>query len=183
MDSKIENELRRIVNEEIDKRSKVKIFVQKCNSEVILPEYKHQGDAGMDVRSIEDVIIKPMETKIIKTGLRVAIPEGYEIQVRPRSGLSSKTPLRISNSPGTIDSGYRDEIGLIVTNTSTMNNTLKYTLKEKNNSNGTYIIKKGDRVAQLVLCKYATIDFEPINDNIENIGINRKSGFGKSGVK
>ena len=92
-------------------------------------------------------------------------PEGYEIQVRPRSGLSYKTPLRIVNSPGTIDAGYRDEIGVIMQNTS---------------QTESYEIKSGDRIAQLVLQKLPTISWVQV-DNVLAIGQDRGGGFGSSG--
>lgn len=96
----------------------IEVFVEICREDAILPSYAKPGDAGMDVCAAENIDIGPGETVIIPTGIKLAIPEGYEIQVRPRSGISFKTPLRISNSPGTIDSGYRDELGIIMTNTS-----------------------------------------------------------------
>src|SRR5690242_5171457 len=96
----------------------VKVFIEICRDGAVLPFYANPGDAGMDVCAAEETLIGPGETIIIPTGLKLAIPDGYEIQVRPRSGISFKTPLRISNSPGTIDSGYRDELGIIMTNTS-----------------------------------------------------------------
>ena len=99
-------------------REKIEVYVERCRDDVILPTYANKYDAGMDIRSCVDITIKPNETVIVPTGLKFAIPEGYEIQVRPRSGLSYKTPLRISNAPGTIDAGYRDEVGIIVTNIS-----------------------------------------------------------------
>src|SRR5574344_2884718 len=99
----------------------MKVYFTKLNKDAVIPTYAHTGDAGMDIRAIEDVELNPHETKIIHTGIAVAIPEGYELQVRPRSGLSLKTPLRVSNTPGTIDSGYRDEIGIIISNTSLNN--------------------------------------------------------------
>ena len=96
----------------------VKVYNESPNS---LPQYETCGAAGLDVKANENVTIKPGERTLVKTGLFVEIPEGYEIQVRPRSGISLKNPLRIPNSPGTIDSGYRDELGIIMTNTSNIN--------------------------------------------------------------
>lgn len=162
----------------------VTIMVEVIDKGVELPSYKNIGDAGMDVRASKDIEIHPEETKIIPTGLKMAIPEGYEIQVRPRSGLSLKTPLRVSNSPGTIDSGYRDEIGIIITNTSSKQNNNIYTLEEKENKMGIYQIKKGDRIAQLVLNKIEKIEFKVVeNTNIETYGTNRGGGFGSTGTK
>jgi len=135
----------------------------------------------MDVRSAEEVVIKPKQTVIVPTGFKVAIPEGFEIQVRPRSGLSYKTPLRLSNSPGTIDSGYRDEVGVLITNTSTIDSKNMLSLKDKGNQEGTYVIKKGERVAQIVLARVPQIQF--INtDDVKKIGTNRGGGFGSTGV-
>ncbi len=159
---------------------KMKVYVETLSNDIELPTYANIGDAGMDIRASEDVIILPNETKIIKTGLKVAIPVGYELQVRPRSGLSVNTPLRVANSPGTIDSGYRGEIGIIISNTSLTNDDT-YLISEKGNKQGSYQIKKGDRIAQIVLKKYEVIDFIKI-DNIENIEGNRDGGFGSSGV-
>ena len=159
---------------------KMKVYVETLSNDIELPTYANIGDAGMDIRASEDVIILPNETKIIKTGLKVAIPVGYELQVRPRSGLSVNTPLRVANSPGTIDSGYRGEIGIIISNTSLTNDNT-YLISEKGNKQGSYQIKKGDRIAQIVLKKYEVIDFIKI-DNIENIEGNRDGGFGSLGV-
>lgn len=144
----------------------VMIPIEICRDGVTLPQYARQGDAGQDVCSAEDIVLNPNETKIIPTGLKMAIPEGYEIQVRPRSGLSAKTSLRIANSPGTIDSGFRNEIGIIVTNTA---------------SNGHYTINKGDRIAQFVLQKVPTILYLQV-DSVKDIGYDRQGGFGSTGV-
>ncbi|NLN04309.1 MAG: dUTP diphosphatase [Clostridiaceae bacterium] len=146
-------------------REKVEVYVERCRDDVILPTYANKYDAGMDIRSCEDIVIKPNETVIVPTGLKFAIPEGYEIQVRPRSGLSYKTPLRISNSPGTIDAGYRDEVGIIVTNISQIE---------------AIEIKKNDRIAQIVLQRVPEIVFREVDD-ISKIGSNRGGGFGSTG--
>ncbi|NLC68804.1 MAG: dUTP diphosphatase [Clostridiaceae bacterium] len=186
----------------------IEIFVEICREGVILPEYAKPGDSGMDICAAEDVIIRPGETVIVPTGLKVAIPEGYEIQVRPRSGISLRTPLRITNSPGTIDSGYRDEIGIIVTNSSSpargsashgeskhgrhgTHNKDKdehghggeelITIDNKENRQGTYLIKKGDRIAQIVLQKVPRMKFT-IVDSVKHIGMDRGGGFGSTGV-
>ena len=99
---------------------KIEVHITRCRSNAHLPFYAKPGDAGMDLVAAEETLLAPGETKLVPTGLKVAIPEGFEIQVRPRSGLSLHTPLRIPNSPGTIDAGFRDEICIIVTNTSTL---------------------------------------------------------------
>lgn len=159
----------------------VEISVEICREGVSLPEYANFGDAGMDIRAAEDIDILPGETVVIPTGLKVAIPIGYEIQVRPRSGVSLKTPLRLVNSPGTIDSGYRDEMGVIMHNSS-KEGTEIYSISEKGNKQGIYRINKGDRVAQIVLNEVPVIKWS-ICDDVATIGINRGGGFGSSGVK
>lgn len=130
------------------------------------PDYAQLGDAGMDVRASEPVCVYPGETKIVKTGLYVAIPKDYELQVRPRSGMSAKTNIRVANAPGTIDSNYRGEIGVIVDNIG----------------NDEYYINVGDRIAQLVLSKVPTIRWFPV-ENIEALGETNRGagGFGSTG--
>lgn len=171
-------------------------YIEVVDDSVKKPFYAKVGDAGMDVCANEDVVIAPGETKIIKTGLKIAVEPGMEIQVRPRSGLSAKTLLRICNTPGTIDSGYRDEIGVIIQNTSkdyvwvsdTEIQRVKdipenhYTIDVKGNPNGYYDIKRGDRIAQIVFCKVFKANLEDCDD-VSKIGINRNGGFGSSGVK
>lgn len=103
-----------------------------------LPHYETSGSAGMDVRTVEAGILKPLERKIFKTGLFIELPEGTEAQVRPRSGLAAKQGITVLNSPGTIDSDYRGEIGVILVNLS----------------NDEVSIEVGERVAQLVFAKH-----------------------------
>ncbi len=163
----------------------VEIFIELCREDAVLPKYANPGDAGMDVYAAESAIIAPGETVVVPTGLKLAIPEGYEIQVRPRSGISFKTPLRVPNSPGTIDSGYRDELGIIISNSSDMdvpdNGETPFTLDEKENRKGTYIIRKGDRIAQIVLQVVPKMEFT-IVDSVREIGSNRGGGFGSTGI-
>ncbi len=168
---------------------KVDIYVEVMREGVGLPAYANAWDAGMDVCAATDMVIRPGQTVIVPTGLKMAIPEGFEIQVRPRSGLSLKTPLRLPNSPGTIDAGYRDEIGIIITNTSPCdgasseeNNEEPYTLDRKDNKKGSYLIRKGDRIAQLVLCRVPRIAFHTV-ESVRDLGTNRGGGFGSSGIK
>lgn len=143
----------------------VKIPIEICHDEAILPKYAKRGDAGMDIHSTESTIVSPQQTRVIKTGLKVAIPEGYEIQIRPRSGLSLKTGIRVANSPGTVDSGYRDEIGVILHNIG----------------NEPFVIHFGDRIAQMVLKEVPQISWELVNE-VADIGFNRGGGLGHTGV-
>ncbi|WP_026073780.1 dUTP diphosphatase [Acetivibrio cellulolyticus] len=161
----------------------VEVFLEVCREGAVIPAYAREGDAGMDVCAAEEVSIAPGETVIIPTGLKLAIPDGYEVQVRPRSGISYKTPLRLSNSPGTIDSGYRDELGIIMTNTSesAFNDNI-YGIDSKGNSKGTYRIRKGDRIAQIVLQVVPKMRFTVV-DSVKSIGTNRGGGFGSTGVR
>lgn len=159
-----------IVQEILELINKPKdLYVEVIGDDIKLPAYAHDGDAAMDIRAAVDVTIKPDATVIVPTGLKMAIPEGYEIQIRPRSGLSLKTTLRIPNAPGTIDSGYRDELGIIVHNIS---------LTEA------FEIKKDDRIAQMVLNKVEKINIIQVEkDSLNSIGINRNGGFGSSGIQ
>lgn len=164
-------------------REKIKIYIEKCRDGAVIPTYANPEDAGMDLYAAENIIIKPGETVIVPTGIKVAIPDGFEIQIRPRSGISYRTKLRLSNSPGTIDSGYRDEIGIITSNVSVQDSEFsERTLEKGNGGDGTYKIYKGDRVAQLVLARVPLIVFEESKD-VKNIGKNRGGGFGSTGHK
>ena len=172
----------------------IKVYIQTSDANITVPVYAHSTDAGMDICAAEDVTLAPGETKLIRTGIQLAIPEGYECQVRPRSGISLKTPLRVCNAPGTIDAGYRDEVCVIIQNTSLpimmRSGTIyaipdfeeyHYLISEKGNKQGWYEIKKGDRIAQLVFAKYEKVQFETVPD-VKTIGENRGGGFGSTGV-
>lgn len=166
------------------KNAEVEICVEICREDAVVPSYSREGDAGMDVISAENVLLKPGQTAVVPTGLRLAIPEGYEIQVRPRSGISLNTPLRISNAPGTIDSGYRDELGIIMTNTSEYmpgEDTVRLTPDSRGNRNGIYMIRKGDRIAQIVVKPVPRAVFRQV-ESVKDIGSNRGGGFGSTGV-
>lgn len=161
------------------------IYIEKCREDAKLPSYAHNGDAGMDLYAAEEVIIEPGKSALVPVGIKLAIPYGYEVQIRPRSGVSLKTPLRIPNAPGTIDCGYRDEINVIVFNASYMveegNSTDPLTLDQKGCIHGTYKIRKGDRIAQMVVAKVEYATFVE-TDNVKAIGEDRGGGFGSSGV-
>lgn len=186
----------------------VKIKIQNVREVNAVPIYAHETDAGMDIRAAEDVNIPPGCTVVVPTGIAVAIPKGYEIQVRARSGYSAKTKLRIANSPGTIDSGYRGEIGVIIDNISKdyiwgvddrphrilphilydisgkyIGSTMLPNVNE-NANDGYYQIKKGDRIAQLVLCRIEKVDLILCDDVSLIDGDGRgTNGYGSSGTK
>lgn len=164
---------------------------------VQLPTYFYDGDSGMDVRAIEDISIAPGETKLINTGIKVAIPKGYEIQIRPKSGRSLKTKLRMGNSIGTIDSNYRGTLGIIMENIEPNIKDIKYEpVWDKDDSNidhlkiksitygSTIHITKGEKIAQLVLCKVEKANFIQV-DNINDIPSDGRAdgGFGSTGDK
>lgn len=162
-----------------------------------IPTYFYDGDSGMDVRAIEDIDIAPGETKLIDTGIKVAIPKGYEIQVRAKSGRSLKTKLRMGNSIGTIDSNYRGSIRIIAENIEPKIKDIDYEaiwdyelgaidhLKIKSITYGSSIhIAKGEKIAQLVLCKVEKANFVQV-DNINDIPSDGRAdgGFGSTGDK
>jgi dUTP pyrophosphatase len=117
-----------------------------------LPFYATEGSAGMDVCAMieKEIVIKPSEINIIPTGLSIELPNGYEAQIRPRSGLAIKSGVTILNSPGTIDSDYRGEIKIILINLGKSD----------------FIVKKGDRIAQMVINKFEKVEWEE-SDNLK----------------
>ena len=132
-----------------------------------LPGYVTEASAGMDLRAelSEPVTLKPLERAIVKTGLFIELPVGYEAQVRPRSGLAAKKGITVLNAPGTIDADYRGEIGVILVNLS----------------NDNFIIENGERIAQLVIAKHEHIKWEEVEvltDSVRGAG-----GFGSTGTK
>lgn len=146
----------------------MKIKIKKLNSNAVTPTYNFRGDSGFDLSAAENYTIYPGHTVLVKTGLAFDIPEGLELQVRPRSGISLKTKLRVGNSPGTVDSSYKGEVCVIITNTA------------MENTGTTHIIKAGDKVAQGVICPVIRADFEEIKELTESQRGER--GFGSTGL-
>lgn len=132
-----------------------------------LPNYETLLSAGMDLRAVttEPIVLGSLDRVIIKTGLFIALPGGFEAQVRPRSGLAAKKGVTVLNAPGTIDADYRGEIGVILVNLS----------KED------FTIENGDRIAQLVIAKYERADWNSVNELSETS--RGSGGFGSTGVK
>jgi dUTP pyrophosphatase len=167
----------------------IQIPIELCNKNAKIPCYAKSGDSGMDLYAVEDITIKPGETKIIPTGLKVALPFGYELQVRPRSGISNKTKLRVSNSPGTIDSGYRDEIGVIIDNIEPRIVDISYSFDDNGKlvidsilHGRDFTITKGMRFAQLVLKESPAAAFFQV-ESVKNEGEpDRGGGFGHTGI-
>ena len=128
-----------------------------------LPEYKTPGSAGMDLTSAEDILIAPGEVKLVKTGIAIALEEGYEAQVRPRSGLALKHEITVLNTPGTIDSDYRGEVCVIL-----INHGKEY-----------FQVTRGMRIAQMVIAKYERAEIEVVE--ILDETKRGKGGFGSTG--
>lgn len=167
-------------------KRQILIPIEFCHENAKMPTYAHTTDSGLDVYLTEDVVIHPGETKLIPTGLKVAVPNGYELQVRPKSGRSLKSKLRIANTPGTIDAGYRDEIGIIVDNIDPVirHADMDETGRLYNILWGSDImLSKGEKIAQLVLSEVPKAVFYKVENvlTIENDG--RKGGFGSTGDK
>ena len=132
-----------------------------------LPNYETIASAGMDLRAniTESITLKPLGRAIIKTGLFIALPIGYEAQVRPRSGLAAKNGITVLNAPGTIDADYRGEIGVILVNLS----------------NDDFIIQNGERIAQMIIAKHERADWIEVQELTETS--RGEGGFGSTGVK
>lgn len=178
-----------ITNNEGAVKKIVKIPIQLCHLDAKIPTYANIGDAGLDIYALDDYTINPGETKLIPTGIKVAIPRGYELQVRPKSGRALKTKLRVANTPGTIDSGYRDEIGVVVENVEAPIKDITYDFDDNGNiiiksvlHGSPYYIEKGTKFAQLVLNEVPTASFMQVED-IHEIEGDRNGGFGSSGLK
>ena len=142
----------------------VKVKIKKIK-EVKTPYYAHKGDAGVDLYAAEDCLLKPMERKLISTGIKMAIPPGYEGQIRPKSGLAIEHGISFVNSVGTIDSGYRGEIKIPCIN-----------LGDKE-----FKIKKDNKIAQMVFNKVEEVDFEEVDELDKTT--RGEGGFGSTGLK
>ena len=145
----------------------VKILVKKFDKKIKLPVYKTSGSSGMDLMAYvkNKINIKPGKTAMIPTGISLAIPKNYEIQIRPRSGLAAKKSITVLNTPGTIDSDYRGEIKIILIN-----------LGKK-----PFVVRSGDRIAQMILCPIAKGKLKEIK--ILPKTLRDKGGFGSTGKK
>ena len=140
---------------------------KKSHPDAIEPKYATEGAAAFDLSSIEEITILPGETKLVRTGLNFQIEEGYELEIRPRSGLSLNSKIRLSNSPGTIDSDYRGEVHFILDNLMT---------KFPN----PYTVIKGQRLGQGILRKVDRVEFVEVEELSETV--RGEKGFGSSGT-
>lgn len=128
------------------------------------PSYAHPGDAGADLRSREGVVLAPGERKLVATGVSIALPDGFVALIHPRSGLATKHGLTIVNAPGTVDAGYRGEISVTLLNTDSSN---------------TIELRRGDRIAQMVIQRVEYAQFVPVNELSESV--RGAGGFGSTG--
>ena len=141
------------------------VKILKVDTNAIIPKYAHEGDAGVDLFSVENYSLGPGEIRVIKTGLKMEIPRGYEMQVRPKSGLAAKYGITVLNSPGTIDSPYRGEVGVILIN----------------HGQNTYEVKTGEKIAQGVFTRVENADFVEVQELSETV--RGSGGFGSTGEK
>ena len=144
-----------------------KIQIKKLSSSVSIPKYETSGSSGMDIAAhIENnIIINPGEKALVSTGFSVAIPRGYEIQIRPRSGLAAKKNITVLNTPGTIDADYRGEIKVILINLG----------KEK------FVIENGERIAQMVICPVVQANWDEVTELSDTE--RGSGGFGSTGSR
>jgi len=143
----------------------LEILVTKLDNDAVIPTYAKPGDAGADLYSISELVLSPGERALVKTGIAIALPNGYVGLVHPRSGLGLKNGISVVNTPGTIDSGYRGEIGVVLIN---------HDLHES------FQVKKGDRIAQLVIQKVENAQFKMVNQLPESE--RAAGGYGSTGV-
>lgn len=175
--------------EGISKRT-INVPIELCHPDAVIPQYAHISDSGLDLYAVEDITLKPGEKALIPTGIKVALPPGYELQVRPKSGRALKTELRVANTPGTIDQGYRDEIKVIMENIDPPIRSINISNWDENNDvvhfsdiefGQSYTIGKGEKFAQLVLAETPKVSFYRV-DSVADIGEDRGGGFGSTGL-
>ena len=167
----------------------LQIPYEKCREGARMPEYAHIDDSGMDLYALEDYTIHPGETKLIPTGLKFAIPNGYELQIRPKSGRCLKTKLRVANTPATIDAGFRGEVCVIVENVEAPIQDITYEFDNNGHPIITSIlhgadhyIHKGEKFAQLVLAEVPKANFYLVDKVMEDTE-RADGGFGSTGLK
>ena len=140
------------------------VAFKRLADEAVLPAYAHPGDAGMDLCSVHSLVIPPGGRALVPTGLAMALPSGYEAQVRPRSGLALKRGVTVLNTPGTIDEGYRGEVGVVLANFGDTD----------------FVVEKGDRIAQMVIApvtRAEIVEVSQVDETDRGTG-----GFGSTGV-
>lgn len=144
----------------------IDVQIQILDTELEIPRYAKDGDAGVDLRSTEKLVLEPGQRALVKTGIAIALPAGYVGLVHPRSGLAVKHGITVVNAPGTIDSGYRGEIMVCLLNTD---------------RSEAFSIERGDRIAQLIIQKYEHANFRQVEEL--EVSARGSTGFGSSGVR
>lgn len=143
---------------------KYELKIRKINEKAVIPNYAHEGDAGLDLYSVEKLVLNPGERGLVHTGIQIELPESTEAQIRPRSGLALKNGITVLNSPGTIDEGYRGEIGVIIIN----------------HGQETFVVEEGMKIAQMVVkpvYRVNVVEVEDLSDSER-----KENGFGSSGT-
>ncbi|WP_411681805.1 dUTP diphosphatase [Clostridium thailandense] len=143
----------------------IELKVKRINEEARMPEYAHEGDAGLDLFSVDDLVILPGESKLVKTGIQIELPKETEAQIRPRSGLALKNQITVLNTPGTIDEGYRGEIGVILIN----------------HGKQEFHVEKGMKIAQMVVKPVFRVNIKEIEELTDTS--RGEGGFGSTGVR
>lgn len=143
----------------------IELKIKRINEEARMPEYAHEGDAGLDLFSVDDLIILPGESKLVKTGIQIELPKETEAQIRPRSGLALKNQITVLNTPGTIDEGYRGEIGVILIN----------------HGKQEFHVEKGMKIAQMVVKPVFRVNVKEIEELTDTS--RGEGGFGSTGVR
>lgn len=139
--------------------------IKKIHPDAVIPKYANYGDAGLDLFSIEDHVINPGDHLLVKTGLQMELPMGFEAQIRPKSGLALKNRITVLNSPATIDSGYRGELGIIIIN----------------HGDEDFEIKKGEKIAQMVIAKHEIAEIMEVEELFPSQ--RGTGGFGSTGKR
>lgn len=171
--------------EGIAKRN-VPVAIELCHPDAKIPQYAHISDSGADVYALEDITVHPGETVLVSTGFKVALLPGFELQVRPKSGRALKTKLRVANTPGTIDQGYRDEVKVIIENVEPPIKDITVDDDGKVTSilyGSDFVIGKGEKFCQLVLNEVPKAAFYRVSNVMEVDEENRLGGFGSTGLK
>lgn len=186
MNGELAQQIEKEVVDELLSEKAVKVGFKRLSENAVLPTKAHAADSGFDLVASEDVLIAPGETVVVPTDIAVQLPAGYEAQVRPRSGVTAKTKLRVQL--GTIDNGYSGAIGVIVDNIRPISKDTDYIATELNGetstvygnvSEGSYIVRKGDRIAQLVIQRLPEVSAVEVSDVCESE--RGEGGFGSSG--
>ncbi|WP_348623039.1 dUTP diphosphatase [Paenibacillus peoriae] len=166
------------------------VKIKRLHPDAVIPQYATSGAAAFDLVAVEDVIIAPGETALVPLGFAIELPIGLEMQIRPRSGVTAKTKLRVGNAPGTVDSDFRGEVKVIVDNTAQQEHSYGYTVNTLNgwevqteyrHDYNTYIIRSGDRIAQGVIAPVLRVNLIETDEELSETE-RGAGGFGHTGV-